>query len=506
VIGDQAMAGSLDSGRSPAAWRRGPALAVVLLAAGVAAALRVPFLGVPLDPDEGGYAHLALRWAAGEQLYSDLWVDRPQGLLLAYRGVVAVAPTPTGLRLAAALAAALLVIGTAAAAWALAGPRAGVVAGVVLAAVGVAPRMRGFTLQGELLAGVATTAAVALALWWDRGGAARRPGVLAASGALAVLGPLVKQSALEGLAVVALVVVASGPGRLRAAGTAALGAAVPLGLAVAHALATGWSDWWFAVVGYRVSTPAGAGGGLVTRMALFADSVGRVWLDLLALALLAAVGAAVAVRRQPRALAPVVWLAAAAIGFAGGAFYHGHYWLQLLPPLAVLGSLAVARVPRAGWAAAVVVLVALAGWVRLATMTSTARAEALVGDDPRLMTNAAVAAWLRASTPPDATLLTYPSSADLYFLADRRATARYLWLAPLSAVPGAVEDQARQLEGADRPDVVVLDADPSAVDPSGRTAAALADHYRTAAVVEGRRVLVSLQPRTPDVLGATRSS
>lgn len=301
-----------------------------------------------------------------------------------------------------------------------------------------------------------------------------------------------KQSAVDGLAVVAVVVVTSWDGRARAVATAAVGAAVPVAVAVGHALATGWSQWWFAVVGYRTGTTAGTGGGLASRADLFTDSVGRVWPDVLPLALLATVGAVV-LRRWPRAVV-VVWLAAVALGFAGGAFYHGHYWLSLLPPLAVLGGLAVAQAPRAGWAGALVVLIALAGWMRLTAMPATARSETLVGEDSRLTANAAVAGWLRANTPPDATLLAYPASADVYFLADRRAAARYLWWAPVLAVPGAVEDQARHLESSDRPDVVVLYADPGTVDPSGRTATALADHYRTAAVVSGRHVLLPGEP------------
>lgn len=141
--------GGLGQTDDPARGARGTAVAAVVLVAGVAAVLRLPFVGVPLNPDEGGYAHLGLRWAGGERLYTDLWVDRPQGLLLVYRAVVAVAPTPTGLRLAAALAAAMLVVATAAAAWALGGRRAGLAAAGLLAAVGVAPRMGASPFRGS---------------------------------------------------------------------------------------------------------------------------------------------------------------------------------------------------------------------------------------------------------------------------------------------------------------------------------------------------------------------
>jgi hypothetical protein len=58
----------------------------VLAIALVAVLVRLRFLDVPLSVDEGGYAAVAHFWASGSQLYRDVWVDRPQGLLLLYRG------------------------------------------------------------------------------------------------------------------------------------------------------------------------------------------------------------------------------------------------------------------------------------------------------------------------------------------------------------------------------------------------------------------------------------
>ena len=62
----------------PAWW----ALAAAALASFV---LHLPFLTTPLSVDEGGYGYVAHWWASGADLYGDVWVDRPQGLLLLYR-------------------------------------------------------------------------------------------------------------------------------------------------------------------------------------------------------------------------------------------------------------------------------------------------------------------------------------------------------------------------------------------------------------------------------------
>lgn len=51
----------------------------------LAVLVRVPFFDWPLISDEGGYAYTAYWWLHGLTLYSgDLWLDRPQGIFVAY--------------------------------------------------------------------------------------------------------------------------------------------------------------------------------------------------------------------------------------------------------------------------------------------------------------------------------------------------------------------------------------------------------------------------------------
>ena len=45
------------------------------------------FLTAPLTVDEGGYLAVARAWGRGSHLYDDVWVDRPQGLLVLYRSL-----------------------------------------------------------------------------------------------------------------------------------------------------------------------------------------------------------------------------------------------------------------------------------------------------------------------------------------------------------------------------------------------------------------------------------
>ena len=69
--------------------RERPAWWALAASAVAAFLLHIPFLSTPLSVDEGGYGYVAHWWARGADLYGDVWVDRPQGLLLLYRWALA---------------------------------------------------------------------------------------------------------------------------------------------------------------------------------------------------------------------------------------------------------------------------------------------------------------------------------------------------------------------------------------------------------------------------------
>ncbi len=158
--------------------------------------VRLRFLDTPLSVDEGGYAAVARFWAGGSHLYRDVWVDRPQGLLLLYRGAFdlfgharlgrACARDGVGAGLASVVA--LLVAR-------VADRRTGLVAGLLVALLSVGPRIEGFAANGELLAALPAAAALlAFAIWLDR----RHDALLVSAGALAAFALLVKQSGYDG--------------------------------------------------------------------------------------------------------------------------------------------------------------------------------------------------------------------------------------------------------------------------------------------------------------------
>src|SRR2546422_179666 len=101
----------------------------------------------------GQEAVVNLKLEDGHSLYSDLFVDRPQGLLLFYRGLLALDLTSTvALRAAAAGVAAATVLVVAAIAARVGGRVNGYATAGLLATLGASPLIEAVTLSGQLLA------------------------------------------------------------------------------------------------------------------------------------------------------------------------------------------------------------------------------------------------------------------------------------------------------------------------------------------------------------------
>ncbi len=505
----------------------------------LAAALRAPFMWTGLSTDEGGYAYVAQQWSRGERVYDTAWLDRPQGLLLTYRALLWLNDSGWTIRLGMVLAGILLtgligVIGVQ-----LGGPRVGVLAAGIYAVVGVGPHIEGMTLNGELLASVPATAAVAAALWWRRSlrpPAKRRLrswGWLAAAGLLAGLAITMKQSGIDGL-MVGLVVVVLTPAATARAGRIGvfLGAfALPLVACALHGWSVGWSRYATALAGYQFAAIGGSGSNLHTRWTDLAGSLPDAAWDLGALVVVGAIGFRFTSRPARWILGG--WLLAGAIGINLGGSYWPHYYVQALPPLVLLAAVTAGRLlpggevagrfPAAGRVAAgqpaggrvaggrvaggrvaggqaggrtlgaglvaVLVLPTLIWLAALVPMSASQRArtipyDALARRDDR------IAAAIVAETTPDDHIYVLESEAYLYFAAQRRASYPYLWGKPIDKIPAALPRLRAMFTAPDRPTLVILDTpNPDDVDPTGAIRQALSTYYHLDRVVDGVVIL-----------------
>ena len=413
----------------------------------MAALVRLPFLG-SIGPDEGGYAYVAWQWARGHALYRGVWVDRPQGLVLAYRLLISVAHSAWAIRLGAVVAGVAITLLLFWVGRLFDSERTGLLAGGLFAVAGVGPHIEGFTFNGELAAAVPSTAAVGVALVAWRRGSARW---LAVAGLLGGSALLMKQSDFDGLAVAFAVGLAAKP-RLTRVGLVAVGAAVPIGASALAGWLSGWHAYWTALVAYHFDPSTGAG-----RLSHLHQSLPALASDVLPLVVVALVGLWIW-RRRLEARFALVWLGAALVGVNVGGLYWAHYYVQLLAPLCLLGGVALARirVPALGWATAAVVSLPALAFLGAYVQASESSRELMVKYALGYDNDARVARYVRSHSSPDDRVYAFVSRADFYFLADREAASPYIWAHPLNTIPGAKAALARTLSEPQRPRFVVV--------------------------------------------------
>jgi len=462
---------------------RGTAL-FALAAAALAVLVRLPFFGAPLTADEGGYAEAARLWDHGATLYRDIWVDRPQGLVLIFRGVLQIGSSTDAIRAVAAFAGALSVLAAMLLAFRLTGRRTAALAcGLLMATFGASPFLESFTLAGELLASLAALLSLlafaaylrSRVTWW-----------LVAAGLASGCAVMIKQSGFDSaLAILAYLAWTERRRAIRPGTVVVAAAAAPVvaGLLAAVSL----HRWWFAIVGYRGSGDSIVTGSFVHRLDLLQQSLPAAAKGLGLLILLAALG------WRGSTLLVRLWLGAAVIGVIGGGNFHFHYYLQLVPPLAVLAGPGVEKLFArretllgAAFAGGAIATVALT--VPLMFDSPRAQAKAIWPHDPHLQHDAAVVRYVRAHTGPGQKILVVWAAADVYFLADRAPVIPYMWFRNIEAVPGARAEAHRAL-AARRAALVIESQQPDSADPSGRTTAILASEYRRVATVDGVPVL-----------------
>jgi hypothetical protein len=450
-------------------------VAVPVLLVALAVGLRAPWFDVPLTADEGGYAEIARLWAHGGHLYGGLWVDRPQGLIIVFRALLAVGITSAvGFRLAAAGLAAILVVLTFAVGARLSNRRTGALAAGLVATAGASPFIESFTLSGELLASVLATFALLTFACNEKGGGLAW---LAVSGAAAGSAWMVKQSAFDATAAIAICLALDRETRSRF--SVFVGAAmIPVLIGVVGSGDP--SAWYRDVIGYGLN--ASAGESPTQRISAFGHSTGPAAKALLPLASVAGLGW----RHAPRIAK--LWLAAACVGVVMGGNFHLHYYLQLVVPLSLVAA-CISLPGRLGvWIVATAGAATVAFALQLSASSDVAQAKAIWPGDAHLLSDGAVARFLSRHSADRQSIYVVWAAADLYYIADRRPASPYLWLRNLQTIRGAA-GEVQQMLGERKPQLVVLEQLPGLVDPTGRTQALLARDYHPIARVAGVRIL-----------------
>lgn len=463
-------------------------------AAVVVIGARLRFAFTPITSDEGGYLAIARAWGRGAVLYEDVWVDRPQGLLVVYRVLAWVGlGTPAGVRVLAIAACLLGSVACGSIAATLFGDPARPLAALSVGTLTSVPQYEGFIANAELLSGAAgaVSLAVILRAVWRRD----RPDLvlLCLGGVAGGCAMTIRQSGFDAFAAGGVAVMLASASwtartRVRAAAIVLLGLLAPIGLAAAHGALTGWDRWWDAVVGYRLghrSAIADANWDRLGRSFSIAAPALLPALALVAVALIVQV-----VRRRVGIAATVVlvaWCAFAVPAFLLGGQFHRHYWVIVMFPLGTVAGAVSATVERRSLRTALVVLVL----ARPVTMTVEAatlprhEVPAATSGDPRLLKDERVAAWFDVHRSLGDDLYVMCWSAGAYGNVDVDPPFPYLWADHMRQVPDAVPALAALLSGRDPPSFVAAYQHPGSCDRSGRVGALIASRYDRVASVDG---------------------
>jgi hypothetical protein len=482
---------------------------VVLASIITSIVLRARFITTPISADEGGYLAVARAWASGKGLYSEAWVDRPQGLLVLFRiwdGLTG--GSPAAIRVMAILFGCIAVASVAYTVFAIAGARAAGIASILVAVASANARIEGFIANGELLAGGAAAAGVATASAYLFRGRDRK--WLFASGVLAGFALSFKQSGFDGFLAVMVCLVAGGlTGErrwrqvLRECMVCTAGLASVLTALFLHGLLVGFGRWWYALAGYRL------GGINATSRADWHRFGITSWIaapTILPLLVAAAAGVVVWLARSRRITRSNVLLAAwvcfACLAFLTGGLFHRHYWVTLTFPLAAAAAVAIAKINgRLLVATALVVIPSLISTAQVIVLGRSAVAVE-ANDDQRLPVNERIGDWYIQHRTPGSTLYALCASAALYANADAIPPYPYLWYDGVINAKGAQDQLVRLFAGDDPPTFVAVYQDARACNPSGQVEALLKERYITTATVD---TITILMLRTSDSSGVDRS-
>jgi len=414
--------------------------------------IRVPFLSLPLERDEGEYAYIAQRMLAGDVPYRDAFDQKPPGVFLAYAlAFASLGESIEGIRLflwlwTAAAAAALFHLVRA-----LSGGLAAGFALLVFAIASADPQVQGHAANTEnwMLLPLILSAA-ACVRGWQRGD---RWSWLACGG-FAALACWFKQVAVTDACLLAAGIwgdaivgrpapgarEACSRGALFALGAALVSAPVLLYFAANGALAPFFDAVFIHNVGYsRASSGAEGLANLGRALARQLPSFSWVW----ALALAGWLVPGFAGRPVRHALA--AWWLVSWAGAWVGLYFRPHYFLQAVPALAALAGIGAAglaeRLAARRPAARGVVVGALAALVALVPLA--AHRSFLLAGSPTVISrqiygmnpfpeSLLIAEHIQQNSRPEDRVFIVGSEPQILFYARRRSATRYMYFYPLT--------------------------------------------------------------------------
>lgn len=421
----------------------GPLIAIFA----VAGLLRWPIADIPLERDEGEYGYIAQRWLLGEVPYRDSFDQKPPGVFVAYAVLLKLSgSSPASIHWGTqvynfgTLGLIFLVSRR------LFGTTEGLLASLFaaymtndLCVLGNAANTETFMILPLTAALLATLLAIERdALGWAL-----------AAGICSSLALQFKQVALPNVALCAAFLLTMGSGRWRLLAAFAGGGILGVAPTICYfAIVNALADIWDCVIGHNLAYSQ--------RVPWidypwwfwqsFRGMLGQ-WWGILLLAAFGTWSARDAGRSALKSgpLNPsriiLLWLLASAAGVSIGGYFRPHYYVQAIPPLAILagrGSMALGRrwspdrpgeIARCLTSFAIIWGVLVAPWYYLYGDPHQ-KTGWIYGGCP-FAESLPVADYLRNHSQFDETVFIFGSEPQILFYADRPSASRYIFVYPL---------------------------------------------------------------------------
>jgi len=424
-------------------------LAAILVAA---ALIRLRLANVPLERDEGEFAYAGQLMLQGVPPYQLAYNMKFPGTYGAYAAILAVfGQTAWGIHVG-------LLLVNAATTWLLyllarrlAGERAALVAAAAFAVLSLDRWIMGVFAHATQFVILAVVAGLLLL---ERASTSRRLGLLVAAGALLGLAVLMKQHAVTFVAFALAITLwrdlrTRTPlgAALRRSGALALGATAPLAIVCALLVAQGvFGRFWLWTVRYASAYVSevpwsGALPALVAGIHSVTIATWALWL----LAGLGLAGMWLAPWRRETRIYVLGFLLAAFVTVCPGFYFRAHYFIAMLPAVALLVGVAIVSLERraaralgpavAAAAALALFLAAILSYVAterryLFTMSPDGVSRERYGRN--LFVEApAIGRYIRMRTSPIDRVAVIGSEPEIYFYANRRSATGYIYMYPL---------------------------------------------------------------------------
>jgi len=448
-------------------------------------ALRLPALGIPLSRDEAAYAYIGHNLPNGVIPYRDVFDHKGPLVYLAYAGILTLFQTPPEVRLAFSLLFLLDIVLVMAIGKLIGGRTVALIAAMLFGVAGSSYFVQGMDGNTEHLMLPLALGCIYLLLLAERRQIAWPWALSGLTAAFAVMTKPVGLSLVAAAGVFILLRHGFSGVAVRSGLRYAVGFAIGTGVVVsAFGVAGALPQFWQQVFAYNL----GRYGWFHGMPEEFASSTGALlrWLvnvplPVALLAPLAMVGA-VSYRRLslPWAVHLLVpWAVFDFLAAKYGIHYFPHYYYPLIAPLSLLAAVTLAGIfheARTAWprltTSQLLAILALVGlclfyaWRLLPWYRHYSPAEAFLAmysresevalDAPELV------AAIQSYSDPDDKIFIWGAEPELYWLAERRATTRFIYHYPARDNPVLLRELLADLE--ESPPVLVLidEAEPAA--------------------------------------------